>query len=66
MFFKRNKKKPCRKAKSQRPTYWEIIVKGKGTVAERWPTAEELWNDPDVQKSVQNHNRSVKASGNMT
>ena len=31
-----------------------------GTVAEPWPTAEELWNDPDVQKSIQAHNRSAK------
>ena len=44
----------------KKPTYWERVIQGKGTVAERWPTAEELWNDPEVQKSIQNHNQSVK------
>ena len=38
---------------------WWLFRK-KGTVAEPWPTAEELWNDPDVQKSIQAHNRSVR------
>ena len=36
------------------------VGKGKGTVAEPWPTAEELWKDPEVQKSIQAHNQSVK------
>jgi len=29
-------------------------------VAEPWPTAEELWENPEVQKSIQDHNQSVK------
>ncbi|MDE0119120.1 MAG: hypothetical protein OXM55_03830 [Bdellovibrionales bacterium] len=44
----------------KKPTYWERVIQGKGTVAEPWPTAEELWNDPEVQKSIQDHNQSVK------
>lgn len=44
----------------KKPTYWERVIHGKGTVAEPWPTAEELWNDPEVQKSIQSHNQSVK------
>ena len=34
----------------KKPTYWERVIHGKGTVAER-RTAEELWNDPAVKKS---------------
>ena len=44
----------------KKPTYWERVIHGKGTVAEPWPTAEELWNDPEVQQSIQSHNQSVK------
>jgi len=40
--------------------YWERVIHGKGTVSEPWPTAKELWNDPEVQKSIQTHNQSVK------
>jgi len=48
------------KEQQKKPTYWERVIQGKGTVAEPWPTAEELWNDPEVQKSIQSHNQSVK------
>jgi len=42
------------KQKSQKPTYWERVIKGKGTVAEPWPTAEELWNNvKEEAKEVQ-------------
>ena len=46
--------------KDQQPTYWERVIKGKGTVAEPWPTAEELWNDPVVKQSIDAHNNSIK------
>ena len=39
---------------------WLFRKNGKGTAAEPWPTAEELWNDPKVQKIIQDHNKSVK------
>ena len=46
--------------RKKKPTYWDRVIHGKGTVSEPWPTAEELWNDPEVQKSIQNHNQFVK------
>ena len=49
-----------REEKKQKPTYWERVIHGKGTVEEPWPTAEELWNDPEVQEAIQTHNQSVK------
>ena len=52
--------KSNQKEQQKKPTYWERVIQGKGTVAEPWPTAEELWNDPEVQKTIQDHNQSVK------
>ena len=60
MFFKREKKENKSKEKNKEPTYWERVIHGKGTVAEPWPTAEELWKDPEVQKSIQAHNQLVR------
>ena len=51
-FIKKNKKETGQTEKRKGPTYWERLIYGKGTVAEPWPTAEELWNDPDVQKNI--------------
>ena len=45
MFFKKSKKE-SNQDKKKKPTYWERVIHGKGTVSEPWPTAEELWNDP--------------------
>ena len=59
MFFKKSKKE-SNQGEKKKPTYWERVIHGKGTVSEPWPTAEELWNDPDVQKSIQAHNQSVR------
>ena len=60
----KNKAEPVKDSQTeqdnQKPTYWERVIQGKGTVAEPWPTAEDLWNDPEVQKSIQSHNQSVK------
>ncbi len=33
------------KQEDSKPKYWERVLQGKGTVAEDWPTAKELWND---------------------
>ena len=52
MLSKREKKDES-KEKNKEPTYWERLIYGKGTVAEPWPTAEELWNDPEVQEDIQ-------------
>ena len=46
--------------KKHKPTYWERVIKGKGTVAEPWPTAEELWNDPKVRKIIKDHHNLIK------
>ena len=53
-------KKESNQGEKKEPSYWERVIHGKGTVSEPWPTAEELWNDPDVQKSIQAHNRFVR------
>ena len=61
--FNQNKEKTPKTNQGERkkqPTYWERVIYGKGTVAEPWPTAEDLWNDPEVQKSIQDHNKLVK------
>ena len=58
--FRKNKERVKNKSRDQEPTFWEWLIHGKGTVSEPWPTAEELWADPEVQKSIQEHNRSVR------
>ena len=47
------KPKPSKPPKKQKTGYisWWLFRK-KGTVAEDWPTAEELRNDPDVQNEI--------------
>ena len=60
MFFKKQKKESESKEKNKEPTYWERLIHGKGTVAEPWPTAEELWNDPKVQKALKNHQELIQ------
>ena len=60
VFFKKAKKASSQDEKDKKPTYWERVIHGKGTVAEPWPTAEELWNDPKVQKAIQNHNELIR------
>lgn len=46
--------------KKQKTGYGNWLFRKEGTAAEPWPTAEELWKDSDVQKSIKNHNESVK------
>ena len=49
------------KEHNQRPTYWERVIRGKGTVAENWPTAEELWDNVKTEmEEVQTTLRSLK------
>ena len=61
MFSKGNKKEPLKKEENQQPTYWERVIRGKGTIAENWPTAEELWNDVKQEMDeVQATLRSLK------
>ena len=43
-------KNKAKKSKSGYVSWW--LFRTKGTAAEPWPTAEELWNDPDVQREI--------------
>ncbi len=58
-------KKPKYQKSNNKPNYvsWWLF-RTKGTVSEPWPTAEELWNDSDVQSAIKAHNDSVKARNN--
>ena len=40
--------------------YGNWLFRTKGTAAEPWPTAEELWEDPKVQEFIEAHNKSLK------
>ena len=50
--------------KKKEPTYWERLVYGKGAAAEPWPTAEELWNDPDVQRNIKEAKKAFAEAKN--
>ena len=64
MLFKDNKKRESHQENdNNQPTYWERVIGGKGTVAEDWPTAKELWDNKEVQndiKEVQNTFNQIK------
>ena len=44
------------KTESQKPSFWDWLIHGKGTVSEPWPTVKEVLQD----ESVQNDIRKVK------
>ena len=52
----KNKEKSTQKPEKEKKqdsgyvNWW--LFRDKGTVAEPWPTAEELWKDPDVQEEI--------------
>ena len=48
------------KTEDQKPTFWEWLVYGKGTVSEPWPTADEVLADPNLQKEIQGLKNSFK------
>ena len=54
-----NTKKSHQK-KQKKPTWKEMIIDGKGTVGEAWPTAEQLYNDPDVQNEIKEVREAFK------
>ena len=41
------------KKPDNKPTFWEWLVHGKGTVSEPWPTAEEVLANPEVKQEIQ-------------
>lgn len=40
--------------------YGKWLFRNKGTAAEPWPTAEELWHDPDVKSAIEAHNKIIE------
>ena len=53
------------KNKEKEPTYYERVFLGKGTVAEDWPTAKELWDNikdeaQEIQELLNSTNSSKK------
>lgn len=46
-------------SKESKISFWDRLVHGKGTVAEPWTTAEDLWKNEDIQKEVTRHNKEV-------
>ena len=48
------------KKREQGYGYGKWLFRKKGTAAEPWPTAEDLWNDPKVQKALKNHRELIK------
>lgn len=58
----KNESKPTQetKEKTQKSGYGNWLFRKEGTAAEPWPTAEELWNDPEVKSVINAHNESVK------
>ena len=49
---------PTKKEQSPKLGGWLFNVKG--TVAEPWPTAEELWEDPEVQEEIKKFEEAIK------
>ena len=68
MLSKDNKKEVQQKENdNKQPTYWDRVIRGKGTVAEDWPTAKQLWNNKEVQKElkeVKNTFNQIKEKSN--
>ena len=56
---KLSEKKNKQKEKKNKYVNWWLF-RNKGTVAEPWSTAEELWDNPKVQEAIKNHNNLVK------
>ena len=52
----KNEPKPTK----EKTGYGNRLFRKEGTAAEPWPTAEDLWNDPEVKSAINVHNESVK------
>ena len=59
-----NKKKneKVQDQKSSHVGWW--LFRDKGTVAEPWPTAKELWDDEDVQNEIKKVKEAFSQSKN--
>ena len=58
----KNEQKPTQeiKERTQKLGYGNWLFRKEGTAAEPWPTAEKLWNDPEVKSAIKAHNEAVK------
>ena len=56
----KNATKPKQEKTEKNQGYGHWLFRKKGTAAEDWPTAEELWNDPEVKSAIEAHNKSVQ------
>ena len=41
------------KKANQKPSFWDWLVHGKGSVSEPWPTAKEVLQDESVRNDIQ-------------
>ena len=58
----KNKEQPTQETKEEKQQlgYGNWLFRKEGTAAEPWPTAEELWKNPEVKSAIDAHNKSVK------
>ena len=49
-----------KKEQKREARYGMWLFRKKGTAADPWPTAEDLWEKPSIQKAIQDHNKLVK------
>ena len=54
------KKTTVQKTQKRKSGYGGWLFRKEGTVAEPWPTAKQLWEDPNIQKVIQRHNSLVR------
>ena len=59
--FKGKSKAGNRSSEDNKPSFLEWLIEGKGTVAERWRTPEEVLQDPAVQKEIQEAREAFNA-----
>ena len=55
----KNEKNKAQKNGFSRWFRW-LLPPIEGTVAEPWPTAEELWEDPEVQEEIKKFGDAIK------
>ena len=49
-----------KKAKKRKTGYGGWLFRTKGTVAEPWPTGEDLWKDPKVREEIKKVRNAFK------
>ena len=52
--------KVLQRCKKEKIGYGWWLFRKKGTAATKWRTAEEIWNDPEVRKIIERHNKEIK------